>query len=248
MFKQATGLRYVQFMDGLHRDNLFDWYLEVGCRKGRTFAPVRGKTIAVDPYFLIETNVIKTKPQLHIFQETSDDFFESGFLAAMKIKLSFSFLDGMHLFEFLLRDFMAAEKASHPDGVIALHDCCPFNHEMTTRDLDNIPKGGWTGDVWKLLPILRKYRPDLVVTVLDAAPTGMVLVSNLDPKSKVLRSKYDKIMKTFRDVTLQDFGVEEFNACFDYTDARAFVADGYPLFKKVTLDASAAITPKKITP
>ena len=115
MFKQAKGFRYGQFMGRLHRQFLFDWYLEVGCRKGRVFAPVRGKTIAVDPFFLIETNVVTTKPQLHIFQQTSDDFFQNGFLEAMKIKLSFSFLDGMHLFEFLLRDFMAAEKASAVD-------------------------------------------------------------------------------------------------------------------------------------
>lgn len=102
----------------------------------------------------------------------------------MQIKLSFSFLDGMHLFEFLLRDFIAAEKASGPNGVIAMHDCCPFSHEMTTRDLDNLPQGGgaWTGDVWKLIPILREYRPDLKLTVLNAAPTGLVFVSGLKPK------------------------------------------------------------------
>lgn len=101
---------------------LFDWYLEVGCRSGRTFGPVRGKTIAVDPYFRIETNVIGPKPALHILQQTSDDFFASGFLKAMKIKLSFSFLDGLHLFEYLLRDFMGAEANSHKNGVIAMHD------------------------------------------------------------------------------------------------------------------------------
>jgi len=179
MFKQATGMRYVRFLSNILERNIFDWYLEVGCRTGRIFARSRGKTIAVDPYFLVENNVIGVKSALHTFQSTSDDFFASGFLEAMDVKLSFSFLDGMHLFEYLLRDFIAAEKHSTPDSFIALHDCCPFSHEMTTRDLDNLPNGNWTGDVWKLFPILKKYRPDLDVRVLDAAPTGIVLIGDL---------------------------------------------------------------------
>lgn len=248
MFKQADGLSYKKFMTALHQERLFDWYLEVGCRTGRIFANARGKTIAVDPFFRAETNIIGVKPSLHVLQQTSDEFFASGFLQVLKAKLSFSFLDGMHLFEFLLRDFIGAEKASDPKGVIALHDCCPFSHEMTTRDLSNLPKQAWTGDVWKLIPILMEYRPDLKITVLDAAPTGLVLVSNLNPKSTVLEKKYDLIVKAYAEMTLRDFGLEAFNALFDYTDTRDFIAEGFPLFKGVAIDPALALTPKKITP
>lgn len=248
MFKQANGLKYTRFMQALHRDCLFDWYMEVGCRTGRTFAPVRGKTIAVDPFFRAESNIIGVKPALHIFQQTSDDFFDGGFLKAMKAKLSFSFLDGMHLFEFLLRDFIATEKASDPKGVIALHDCCPFSHEMTTRDLENLPRQAWTGDVWKLIPILAEHRPELRVTVLDASPTGLVLISGLNPKSTVLERRYEEIVKTYADTSLEEFGVEAFNQLFDYEDTEEFMAAGYPLFKGVLLDPGAALAPEKITP
>lgn len=248
MFKQASGLKYTNFMAGLHRDVLLDWYMEVGCRTGRIFANARGKTIAVDPFFRADTNIIGTKPALHVFQQTSDDFFASDFLKAMKVKLSYSFLDGMHLFEFLLRDFMATEKASDPKGVIALHDCCPFSYEMTTRDLSAIPKQAWTGDVWKLIPILMEYRPDLQITVLDAAPTGVVLVSGLDPKSKVLDKKYAEIVEHYSEITLDGFGLETFNALFDYEDTAAFAAAGYPLFSGVKLSESAALKPEKVTP
>ncbi|MFN3722545.1 MAG: class I SAM-dependent methyltransferase [Paracoccaceae bacterium] len=248
MFKQASGLKYTNFMAGLHRDVLLDWYMEVGCRTGRIFANARGKTIAVDPFFRADTNIIGTKPALHVFQQTSDDFFASDFLKAMKAKLSYSFLDGMHLFEFLLRDFMATEKASDPKGVIALHDCCPFSYEMTTRDLSAIPKQAWTGDVWKLIPILMEYRPDLQITVLDAAPTGVVLVSGLDPKSKVLDKKYAEIVEHYSEITLDGFGLETFNALFDYEDTAAFAAAGYPLFSGVKLSESAALKPEKVTP
>lgn len=247
-FKRAEGQRYNRFMSGLHRSLLFDWYLEVGCRTGRIFANARGKTIAVDPFFQVETNAIGSKPALHVFQQTSDDFFASRFLERMNIRLTFSFLDGMHLFEFLLRDIIGTERYSDPKGLIALHDCCPFSHEMTTRDLKNLPHGAWTGDVWKLIPILREYRPDLTLTVLDSAPTGLVFLSGLDPDSTVLKEAYDEIVKRYRDETLTSFGVRRFNELFDYTGTKDFSRQGYDLFLRVCLAEELALQPKKISP
>ncbi len=43
MFNIANGLQYYRFMKQMHESCLFDWYMEVGCRQGRSFAPVRGK-------------------------------------------------------------------------------------------------------------------------------------------------------------------------------------------------------------
>jgi hypothetical protein len=80
MFKRANGIGYLKFLRALHASLIFDWYMEVGCRKGDSFAPVRGKTIAVDPFFRVGLDVIGRKPALHVFQSTSDDFFASGFL------------------------------------------------------------------------------------------------------------------------------------------------------------------------
>lgn len=243
MYIPASGQRYERFLDGLHQNILFDWYMEIGCRTGRTFAPVRSKTIAVDPFFRAEGNIIASKPALHVFQATSDDFYASGFLKKNGIKLSFSFLDGMHLFEYLLRDFIGAEAHSLPDGVIALHDCCPYGNGMTSRDLNDRPRGAWTGDVWKLIPILQTWRPDLTITVLDCKPTGLVLISGLDPKSTVLKRKYDEILASFNDTDLDGFGPDRFFGSFAYTDARAFAAEGYPLFSGVRLSEDKALTP-----
>ena len=248
-FKRAGGEKYSKFMERLHQSLLFDWYLEVGCRSGRVISGVRGKTIAVDPFFRVDTDVIGSKPSLHVFQQTSDDFFASGFLEAMNIQLGLSFLDGMHLFEYLLRDIIGAERASHPHGVIALHDCFPFNFEMTTRDLNNLPKGPWTGDVWKIIPILREYRPDLKITALDAVPTGLVLLSGLDPNSTVLSDAYGDIVKRYFAETLESFGVARFNELIDYTTTTTFMDDGgYKLFQPVRLPEDMALAPKKVTP
>lgn len=66
MFKIAGGQLYLRFLANLHATHLFDWYLEIGCRDGKSFAPVRSKTLAVDPFFQTDLNIIGSKPQLHL--------------------------------------------------------------------------------------------------------------------------------------------------------------------------------------
>ncbi len=248
MFKQADGMRYVRFLRKLHEQHLFDWYMEIGCRTGRSFQNVRSKTIAVDPFFRIDRNVIGPKPELHILQKTSDEFFASGFLAALDIELSFTFLDGMHLFEFLLRDLIGTERNSHPGGIIALHDCCPYDHQMTTRILDDTPRTAWTGDVWKLIPILQKHRPDLRIQVLDCAPTGLVLLSQLDPHSTALQDSYSDIVQEWQDVTLEEYGVGKFFDSFNYASARAMLQGGFAEFAPLALPETEAAAPEWVSP
>ena len=229
-FIPARGMRYHQFLDRLHADCQFDWYLEIGCSQGRSLAPSRSPSIVVDPAFRVGGDIIGAKPCLHAFQQTSDDFFASGFLARNAIRPAFSFLDGMHLFEFLLRDFIHAEAAGTRSSVIALHDCCPSRHDMTGRDRTKGPPGAWAGDVWKLIPILLDHRPDLCLDVLDCMPTGLVIVSGLDPASTVLRDRYDQIVGQYRQMTLADFGASRFFGLFTFRDAQAEVQAGFPLF------------------
>ncbi len=246
-FLRAQGLPYRRFFRRLHRERLFDWYLEVGCRSGKVFANVRGKTIAVDPYFKISQDVIGEKPALHIMQQTSDAFFATDFLRGSGIKLSVSFLDGMHLFEYLLRDFMNTERNSHRDGVIVMHDCCPFSFDMCTRDLDNLPRGAWTGDVWKLIPILKSVRPNLRIDVLNCKPTGLVVVSNLDPNSEALSQQYDGLVEKWRDANLEDFGLDAFYELFEFQDGATFQAET-SIFDAVSLDPETHKVPGYASP
>ncbi|MFY0596118.1 MAG: hypothetical protein JXQ85_06790 [Cognatishimia sp.] len=248
MFNKPEDLRYVRFLRNIQQANLFDWYMEIGCRTGRTFEPVRGKTIAVDPFFKITTNVIGQKPALMCFQQTSDAFFESNVLDALNVKLSFSFLDGMHLMEFLLRDFINAERNSHAGGVIAMHDCCPFDHEMTTRNVDDAPASAWTGDVWKLIPILQKYRPDLDINVVGCRPTGLVLVNNLSPDSRVLSDHYDEILTDWQELPLQEYGADTFYNSFEYTPAKEIAADNYAFFKNARMKDAEHKLPEFVSP
>ncbi|KAF0115235.1 MAG: hypothetical protein FD150_1143 [Rhodobacteraceae bacterium] len=247
MYLKPSGMPYYRFLRMLHEACLFDWYLEVGCRSGESFAPVRSKTIAVDPFFRADINIIGKKPALHVFQATSDDFFASGFLARNGIRLGLAFLDGMHLFEFLLRDFMNTEAAMDPKGVIMLHDCVPYGAGMTTRDLARLPKGSWTGDVWKLIPILQHWRPDLRLTVLDCRSTGLVCVSGLNPESRVLVDSYERIVTDWVGVELAEYGTERFFGSFQMVSARTERHTGFPLFRQAAVEGMG-LEPVPVTP
>jgi hypothetical protein len=53
----------------------------------------------------------------------------------------------------------------------------------------------WTGDVYKVVPVLRRHRPDLILLPVGTEPTGLLLVLGLDPDSRVLDERYDDILR-----------------------------------------------------
>lgn len=195
--RKAVGHPYLEVLAGMHRKMSPDWYLEIGTQTGRSLALSQSNSVAIDPEFRLNQDVLTDKRQLLLMQQTSDDFFESGLLAKAGIRFGLAFLDGMHLYEFLLRDFFNTERFMAPDGRIVMHDCMPWNSNMANRDRSTVKSRAWTGDVWKIVPILKQYRPDLKVTLFDAAPTGLVVVENLDPTNRVLQENYDDIRRTF---------------------------------------------------
>jgi hypothetical protein len=197
------GRRYLGLLRRLHERLAPRWYLEIGTFQGRSLELARCSYVAVDPGFRISRPVIPPEgTAMHLFQQTSDDFFASGFLDRNGIRIDLAFLDGMHLFEYLLRDFIHTERAMAPGGVVALHDCCPTTEEMTAREMQ---PGAWTGDVWKTLLILLRHRPDLEILVTTAAPTGLVVIRGLDPGNDTLGRAYDDIVAEFSRLGLADF-------------------------------------------
>jgi hypothetical protein len=55
----------------------------------------------------------------------------------------------------------------------------------------------WSGDIWRLVLILRKYRPELSVKVIGTFPTGLGVVRGLDPASRVLEERLQEIEREF---------------------------------------------------
>ena len=195
-----AGTPYHDVLARLHAVLTPRSYLEIGVETGATLALARCKSIGIDPEFRfadIETvRQIADKPNLMLFRMASDAFFADHDPAALLGRpIDMAFLDGMHRCEFLLRDFINTERYCRPNSVIALHDCVPLELPMAdrVRGADAVAarrRYMWTGDVWRAALLLRRVRPDLSITVLDAAPTGLVLITNLDPASTLLRDGY----------------------------------------------------------
>jgi hypothetical protein len=224
------GIAYIDFLSRFHANRQPQSYLEIGVNKGKSLASVACATVGIDPEFILSSEMVGKKPFLFLAQMTSDDFFSrfdpfSFFPKGVDV----AFLDGMHLFEYLLRDFINAEKFAHKDSVCFLHDCLPINYEMAERvrnrgaRIDQEFGSHWTGDVWKLYPILTEFRPDLEITILDCPPTGLVMIRNMDSKSTILRDNYDAIVARYLDVVLDDEGLLRLRQSMTIASAEAIL-------------------------
>lgn len=210
-FPKMGPVHYLEWLKRYHETEKPELYFEVGTESGASLAFARSEAIAVDPEFRISSGVLGKQSALHLFQQTSDNFFDLGFLERYEKKINFAFLDGMHLVEFLLRDFINTEKHMDPAGCITMHDCVPMSPAAADRVWDKSKTRRWTGDVWKILPILRAYRPDLNISVLDLAPSGIVKIDNLNPDNHVLADAYEDIVREYVPLTLDDYGLEKFS-------------------------------------
>jgi len=207
--KTLIGPTYRQFITEVLKKKAARNYLEVGVRAGETVAEAPCHTIGVDPNFVIDRNPVGSKRILHLYQMTSDEFFRDhdprGVFGG---PVDVAFLDGLHVFEYLLRDFINTERVCDRNSLILLDDCLPVNIEMTEREhrrelrVDKAIAGWWTGDVWKVVSILRELRPDLRITPVDVRPTGSIMISNLDPTSTVLYDRYFEILDKYLPITL----------------------------------------------
>ncbi|RAI17676.1 hypothetical protein SAMN06265338_10929 [Rhodoblastus acidophilus] len=229
MLISHTDDGYADVLNGLIASRDARRYLEIGVSKGDNLAAIRVDTaIGVDPNFRLNVNVAAGKNALHLFQQSSDAFFQSGVLERLAPEgVDLAFLDGMHLFEFLLRDFANAERRSRGNSLIAMHDCFPLNAEMTERvhafetRKDKTFAGWWTGDVWKIIPILRKYRPDLVLKGVKSPPTGLLFATNLDPRSDALFENYLRIVTEFKAVENSEDNLRAAYEQVEFVEARA---------------------------
>lgn len=105
-------------------------------------------------------------PELNIpgsvFGMTSDKYFELS--EHFTAKFDLIFIDGLHHWEQVKKDFENALKRLSPGGFIMLHDCNPEKEEWTVR-----PRGlqkVWTGDVYKFASVVSMYmNPYLTVNI-----------------------------------------------------------------------------------
>ena len=195
------GPHYSQVLSAVHRQSKPRTYVEVGIGTGDTIALALPGTrvLGVDIKPMIEG---ATGPDTRIFAMKSDDFFAQVDVAKELdgLPVDLAFIDGMHHFEFALRDFIALERLCSRDSTILVHDTYPLDRLTAARERLTL---FWSGDVWRFVLALKKYRPDLALHTIAAAPTGLTLIRRLDPASRTLAERLDAIVAEF---TALDYG------------------------------------------
>ena len=155
----------------------------------------RTRSIGVDPFYTVTREL---RCDLQLVRATSDEFFtsEEAFGHFEGLPIDLGFIDGMHLAEYALRDFINTERRSHPASVIVLDDMLPRVHVEGSRDRRAArDHGSWAGDVYKVVDALRTVRPDLVCLEMDTTTTGTAVVLLPDSSSTTLLAAYDELVE-----------------------------------------------------
>lgn len=149
-------------------------YLEVGVQYGLSLdlAVHSEWAIGVDPEPLVQA-----KEKQSIYRMTSDQYFRFP-TGNDPDQVDLAFIDGSHLWQDALEDFINISKLCGPDSVVVFDDVLPYNQEMTSRTM--VP-GDWTGDVWAAMVLVEQEswaHGHLSTARVNTFPTGTFAVWN----------------------------------------------------------------------
>jgi hypothetical protein len=203
--KSTAVPHYLAVLSALHRTERPRNYLEIGVWEGDSLRRARRRTfcVGVDPNPRAPAKIEK---RCHIERTTSDEFFVSSRVKKLfgGAPIDMAFIDGMHLFEYALRDFMNIERHADKHTLVVVHDLLPNNSEAASREFPGAGKW-WMGDVWKLLLVLDDHRPDLELCLLNAHPSGLGLIRRLDASSDIIPRQYEALVTKYVDLTFVDW-------------------------------------------
>ena len=186
------ALSYLSFLEQLHAILAPRTYLEIGVLYGHSLSKSRCRSVAIDPAYQVQQPV---QGPVTLVRSTSDEYFRqleaSGLTPFGALPVDLAFVDGMHLFEYGLRDFINVERHSCATTVVAFDDVFPISEGSAARER---PPGPWSGDIFRLPGVLSERRPDLLVLMVDTSPCGLMVVTGLDPTNRVLVDSYDEIV------------------------------------------------------
>jgi hypothetical protein len=170
-------------------------YVEIGVFEGASLrlASSAEAIVGIDPDPRINWVL---GPHMKVFKTSSDEFFATHdlFTELGQRRLDLAFIDGMHKFEYAMRDFANLERHCGRHSVVLVHDCYPLDEESAGRE----PRvSRWSGDVWRLIVLLKKYRPDLLIHTIGTAPTGLAVIQNLNPESTFLLDNESRLREEF---------------------------------------------------
>lgn len=178
-------------------------YLEIGVFEGKTFHSLRfPRKVAVDPKFQFDVATNK-HAGADYFEMPADRYFTAF---AGREKFDLIFLDGLHTFRQTFRDFCNSLTCAH-DGTVWLIDdvrpsdehCAMPTHRQAVRSRTEagLPgKGGWCGDVYKVVFAIHDFFPRLTYVTLGLPGRPQTLLWNYPRRSfRPLFESMEKIEK-----------------------------------------------------
>ena len=191
---------YLDFFRQMHENLQPRTYLEIGVAEGKSIRLARCRAVGIDPGFKI---VFPIDNDLALMRTTSDEYFsrENPLEPTGGQSFDLAFIDGLHLFEFALRDFINTERHCNEQSLIVFDDMLPRTVDEAARERHTV---AWTGDVFSILAVLAEYRPELTVMPVNTNPTGLLLVTGLDPSNTVLADNFEQILTQHRRSDPQD--------------------------------------------
>jgi hypothetical protein len=180
-------------------------YLEIGVESGLTFMQVNiEKKTGVDPKFHFDYQK-EIGSNIAFYEITSDVFFQKIDKAEIShSRFDLIFIDGLHVFDQVLRDFINSIRYVNFGGVIVIDDTVPideFSALPSQVDCYKLRKasgkhddGSWHGDVYKLVDIVSKSKFDKtrIATVTDMSnPKTVIWMEDGDWSSFELESNLE---------------------------------------------------------
>jgi len=191
------GPNYYEVLRWVHEDLKPEVYLEIGVFRGNSLRLATPPTIAlgIDPAPEVE---LGWTAQTHVLPITSREFFARHTLEEFfgANYFSLAFVDGLHEFEQAVEDIFDLLIYARPESVIAVHDTIPLDEKTSTTQRHTMFH---TGDVWKVIPLLKHSRPDLELITVRTGPSGLTLIRQLNPAWKRSRADIGAI-EQFRDL------------------------------------------------
>lgn len=191
-----------QFLAALHRVLKPKVYLEIGVQYGSSLILAEAAEIAygIDPVPLLFGAPQNQLPNQRIHQMTSDEFFGQRYLTE---PIDLAFIDGSHLVEDAMCDYVNVQRHMRPGGVIVFDDVLPYNAAIAARTMP--PGGDWTGDVWKCYFILEHMWSTARITsrpyLVNTWPTGTMVLLDVEPTLSMpsTYSNKDDMRRWFRE-------------------------------------------------
>lgn len=174
------GPNYLTNLQLIHDHLRADTYLEIGVAGGASLAMAgeHCSAIGIDPGFTLSRSI---RAWAKLFYLRSDDYFAQfdtrEVLGGRNVKLSF--IDGLHTFDQVFRDLINVMPYLTTDSHAILHDVYPVHSVTAERVRRSI---FWTGNVWKVVFLIREFLPQLKFTTLPTAPSGLFLIKGFDGK------------------------------------------------------------------